>query len=115
MKVVVAAFNQEKALVGAFSVITNLRMDLFEALVTRVTSVVAAVRDVGGDDPGQREPAVRLRHRPHHDQVQSHLGQVINDPGLDFAVSLDLDSVDGLCPLFVFTNFLFSIFLDHLS
>ena len=33
VKVVVAAFNQEKALVGAFSVITNLRMDLFEALV----------------------------------------------------------------------------------
>ena len=29
---VVAAFNQEKALVGAFSVITNLRMQLFEAL-----------------------------------------------------------------------------------
>ena len=27
MKAVVAAFNQEKALVGAFSVITNLRMD----------------------------------------------------------------------------------------
>ena len=33
MKAVVAAFNQEKALVGAFSVITNLRMDIFEALV----------------------------------------------------------------------------------
>ena len=32
MKAVVAAFNQEKALVGAFSVITNLRMDIFEAL-----------------------------------------------------------------------------------
>ena len=32
MKAVVAAFNQEKALVGAFSVITNLRMDHFEAL-----------------------------------------------------------------------------------
>ena len=31
MKAVVAAFNQEKALVGAFSVITNLRMQLFEA------------------------------------------------------------------------------------
>ena len=29
-----AAFNQEKALVGAFSVITNLRMEIFEALVT---------------------------------------------------------------------------------
>ena len=32
MKAVVAAFNQEKALIGAFSVITNLRMELFEAL-----------------------------------------------------------------------------------
>ena len=30
---VVAAFNQEKALVGAFSVIMNLRMELFEAPV----------------------------------------------------------------------------------
>ena len=30
---VVATFNQEKALVGAFSVITTLRMDLFAALV----------------------------------------------------------------------------------
>ena len=33
MKAVVAAFNQEKALVGAFSVITNLRMELFGALI----------------------------------------------------------------------------------
>ena len=32
MKAVVAAFNQEKALVGAFSVITNLRMEFFQAL-----------------------------------------------------------------------------------
>ena len=32
MKAVVAAFNQEKALVGAFSVITNLRIELFQAL-----------------------------------------------------------------------------------
>ena len=32
MKAVVAAFNQEKALVGAFSVITNIRMEIFEAL-----------------------------------------------------------------------------------
>ena len=39
MKAVVAAFNQEKALVGAFSVITNLRMDLFEALLPTVSSV----------------------------------------------------------------------------
>ena len=35
MKAVVAAFNQEKALVGAFSVITNLQMELFEALAPR--------------------------------------------------------------------------------
>ena len=33
MKAVVAAFNQEMALVGAFCEITNLRMELFEALV----------------------------------------------------------------------------------
>ena len=37
VKAVVAAFNQEKALVGAFSVITNLRMDHFEALVLTLT------------------------------------------------------------------------------
>ena len=37
MKAVVAAFNQEKALVGAFSVITNLRMELFEALIDNVS------------------------------------------------------------------------------
>ena len=36
MKAVVAAFNQEKALVGAFSVITNLRMELFQALLHMV-------------------------------------------------------------------------------
>ena len=38
MKAVVAAFNQEKALVGAFSVITDLRMELFEALMVRADS-----------------------------------------------------------------------------
>ena len=41
MKVVVAPFNQENALVGAFSVITNLRMELFEALAC-TSSVTAA-------------------------------------------------------------------------
>ena len=39
MKAVVAAFNQEKALVGAFSVITNLRMELFGALIHNNLSV----------------------------------------------------------------------------
>ena len=33
MKALIGAFNQEKALAGAFSVITNLRMELFEALI----------------------------------------------------------------------------------
>ena len=39
MKAVEAAFNQEKALVGAFSVITNLWMELFEALLTTLAIV----------------------------------------------------------------------------
>ena len=34
LKVATTAFNQEKVLVGAFSVITNLRMELFEALIS---------------------------------------------------------------------------------
>ena len=50
MKAVVAAFNQEKALVGAFSVITNLRMDLFEALVPTTVAVMGA--DDRTVDPG---------------------------------------------------------------
>ena len=36
MKAVVAVFNQKKAVVGAFFVIMNLRMDLFQALVSSV-------------------------------------------------------------------------------
>ena len=47
MKVVVAAFNQEKALVEAFSVITNLRMDLFQALYLAVILLM----DVWGRKP----------------------------------------------------------------
>ena len=43
VKTVVATFNQEKApenaLVGAFSVITNLRMELFESQAVTVHSV----------------------------------------------------------------------------
>ena len=53
MKVVVAAFNQEMALVGSFSVITNLRMELFEALlvshhnnIQTAPAPVVLVRDV---------------------------------------------------------------------
>ena len=46
MKAVVAAFNQEKALVGAFSVITNLRMELFQALMLMVVVVARFLHDV---------------------------------------------------------------------
>ena len=42
-KAVVAAFNQEKALVGVFSVISNLQMELFEALVSGECAVAGAV------------------------------------------------------------------------
>ena len=50
VKAVVAAFNQEKALVGAFSVvITNLRMELFEALMH---SAVMHVFSLQVADPG---------------------------------------------------------------
>ena len=41
MKAVVAAFNQEKALVGAFSVITNLRMELFWGTTVSIQLAVA--------------------------------------------------------------------------
>ena len=48
MKAIVAAFNHEKALVGAFSVITNLRMELFEALTeTDLSSVMSSQATVG--------------------------------------------------------------------
>ena len=43
MKAVVAAFNQEKALVGAFSVITNLWMELFETLLVTLRGYNAMV------------------------------------------------------------------------
>ena len=46
MKAVVAAFNQEKALVGAFSVITNLRMELFGALTSRNSSSLVTTTTV---------------------------------------------------------------------
>ena len=40
MRAVVAAFNQEKALVGAFSVLTNLRMEFFQALYNTCCNVI---------------------------------------------------------------------------
>ena len=43
MKALVGAFIQEKALVGAFSVITNLWMDLFQALVITASEIMLSV------------------------------------------------------------------------
>ena len=55
MKAVVAAFNQENALVGAFSVITNLRMELFEALThTRCVSPCPRHTVIDNGKPGPR-------------------------------------------------------------
>ena len=47
VKAVVPAFNQEKVLVGAFSVITNIRMELFEALLetSKVTVPLSSTQD----------------------------------------------------------------------
>ena len=56
MKAVVAAFNQEKALVGAFSVITNLRMELFEALEDVLGGQEAGIEE----QPAHERGLVRL-------------------------------------------------------
>ena len=45
VKAVVDDFNQENALVGAFSVITNLRIELFEALMDTIDT--ARLRGAG--------------------------------------------------------------------
>ena len=58
VKAVVAAFNQEKALVGAFSVITNLHMERFEALLSILTlhrdnTLTMMLRSAARADSGQ--------------------------------------------------------------
>ena len=59
MKAVVAAFNQEKALVGAFSVITNHRMQLFEAL-----EQAGLHRQLPGDGAAVPRPRRQPQHGP---------------------------------------------------
>ena len=58
MKAVVAAFNQEKALVGAFSVITNLRMEHFEALQLTLHCAPLPGADHAYQGPGAALPGV---------------------------------------------------------
>ena len=61
MKAVVAAFNREKALVGAFSVITNPRMQLFEALEQDPGDRPAAETQREGVGPQPAPPGLQLR------------------------------------------------------
>ena len=84
MKAVVAAFNQEKALVGAFSVITNLRMELFEALLLvtcpRTLPIYCSLsRSGGGGAQLPHHPAQWLReHRLRvHWQAAGHNRSII--------------------------------------
>ena len=77
MKAVVAAFNQEKALVGAFSVITNLRMELFQALLDTECSqyiISAQVQHVPDRGRGARESR---RHDP------GPAGDILRQPAAD--------------------------------
>ena len=81
MKAVVAAFNQEKALVGAFSVITNLRMQLFEALVPEEEHGDGVQRHLLGQDaaalehrhPQQHQQDAQARHPGPHTRPLLHL------------------------------------------
>ena len=76
MKALVGAFNQEKALIGAFSMIMNLRMELFEALTcllftifsTRLVPMLVAAPTLEVAMPAMRTgaaaPAVRVVRIP---------------------------------------------------
>ena len=81
MKAVVATFNQEKALV---SVITNLWMDLFEALVRSVRP--------GGGVPLSASPP---RHQPFPPSVSSLVSPAPAQPSRPWP----LNEVPGLGPL----------------
>ena len=85
MKAVVAAFNQEKALVGAFSVITNLRMQLFEALVGSQSWKLDGAQNLWH----QRELLLPAEGGEHH--VHGELAHVAHaDAGEDKAAAAQL-------------------------
>ena len=65
MKAVVAAFNQEKALVGAFSVLMNLRMELFQALPLTQGLPEVHHRDGAGGAAAGQGPAVAADQGEH--------------------------------------------------
>ena len=101
MKAVVAAFNQEKALVGAFSVITNLRMELFEALLDTFDNLpfiivdVELVVGVAGGDAGHEDGEEAAEEAGHPVQVV-HAARVV-DPQLGQQEGLQV-SGGTLCP-----------------
>ena len=86
MKAVVAAFNQEKALVGAFFVITNLRMELFEALVVMLVQVKggqtleAQYRGLG---PEQQAALLGLHHDNPGDTLARRLEVIFRANGCE--------------------------------
>ena len=71
MKAVVAAFNQEKALVGAFSVITNLRMELFQALVPTL--------NIGSSSSRRNAPNILFIKQQNGKQLTGHWGRDTGD------------------------------------
>ena len=77
MKAVVAAFNQEKALVGAFPVITNLRMELFQALGSIGPGAGQQIRDLECRSAGAPPPA--LSHTVVRSRVSQHQLTSCND------------------------------------
>ena len=75
MKALVGAFNQEKALVGAFSVVTNLRMELFQALVWCLTGRRhGEVQGPPVPDEVGGERHQHLARRPQQVHQVTHLG-----------------------------------------
>ena len=69
MKAVVAAFNQEKALVGAFSVLTNLRMQFgcnFLKHYTQAEAATEAETEAGAGAGEAQRSSIRVTYSDHH-------------------------------------------------
>ena len=71
---VVAAFNQKKDLVGAFSVITNLRMDLFEALLGTHQQAIRARRYSASRYNLTTASKYRVQREGEHSELVRRLG-----------------------------------------
>ena len=91
MKAVVAAFNQEKALVGAFSVITNLRICFgwnflkhYQLLTVRRVAHLRGVRPLAAHRAAGRQLPPRPRPRPRlllGLQLAAHRGHLLVGEG----------------------------------